>query len=67
MKSRLSNWNRNAVFDLLDEFSVGYGNRKRTASNETVPLCGIVENYRTFAEDFRRVSDFVEWLEDGEY
>ena len=43
------------------------GNRKRTASNETVPLCGIVEDYRTFAEDFKRVLEFVEWLEDGEY
>ena len=32
--------NRNSVFDLLDGFSAGYGNKKRTASNETVPLCG---------------------------
>ena len=27
-------------FDLLDGFSVGYGNKKRTASDEVVPLCG---------------------------
>lgn len=32
--------NRNSVFDLLDGFSVGYGNEKRTASDEVVPLCG---------------------------
>jgi len=48
----------------LDGFSVGYGNKKRTASNKTVPLCGIVEDYRTFVGDFRRVLEFVEWLED---
>ena len=29
-------------------------------------VCGIVEDYRTFAEDFKRVLEFVEWLEDGE-
>jgi len=27
-------------------------------------LCGIVEDYRTFAEDFKRVLEFVEWLEE---
>ncbi len=32
--------NRNLVFDLLDGFSVGYWNEKRTASDEVVPLCG---------------------------
>lgn len=32
--------NRNSVFDLLDGYSVGYGNEKRTASDEAVPLCG---------------------------
>lgn len=37
---------------------------KRTVSNEAVPLCGIVEDYRTFIEDFKRVLEFVEWLED---
>ena len=57
--------NRNAVFDLLDGFSAGYENEIRTASNEAVPLCGIVEDYRTFAEDFKRVLESVEWLEDG--
>lgn len=30
-------------------------------------VCGIVEDYRTFIEDFKRVLEFVEWLEDGEY
>lgn len=52
------------VFGGLDGFSVGYGNEKRTASDEVVPLCGIVEDYRTFIEDFKRVLEFVEWLED---
>ncbi len=28
-------------------------------------MCGIVEYYRTFVEDFKRVLEFVEWLEDG--
>ena len=51
-------------FNLLDGFSVGYGNEKRTASDEAVPLCGIVEDYRTFIEDFKRVLEFVEWLEE---
>ena len=46
------------------DFSVGYGNEKRAASSEAVPLCGIVEYYRTFVEDFKRVMEFVEWLED---
>lgn len=44
------------------DFSVGYGNEKRTASDEAVPLCGIVEDYRTIVEDFKRVMEFVEWL-----
>ena len=52
------------VFGGLDGFSVGYGNEKRTASDEVVPLCGIVEDYRTFVEDFKRVLEFVEWLEE---
>ena len=29
-----------------------------------IKLCGIVEDYRTFIEDFKRVLEFVEWLED---
>ncbi len=36
---------------------------KRTASDDVVPLCGIVEDYRTFIEDFKRELEFVEWLE----
>ena len=39
---------------------------KSAASEEAAPLCGIVEDYRTFVEDFKRVMEFVEWLEDGE-
>ena len=27
-------------------------------------MCGIVEDYRTFVEDFKRVLEFVEWLEE---
>ena len=26
-------------------------------------MCGIVEDYRTFIEDFKRELEFVEWLE----
>lgn len=44
------------------DFSVGYGNEKRVASSEAVPLREIVEDYRTFVEDFKRVMEFVEWL-----
>lgn len=36
---------------------------KRTASDDVVPLCGIVGDYRTFIEDFKRELEFVEWLE----
>lgn len=36
---------------------------KRTASDDVVPLCGIVVDYRTFIEDFKRELEFVEWLE----
>lgn len=35
---------------------------KRTASDDVVPLCGIVGDYRTFIEDFKRELEFVEWL-----
>ena len=31
---------RNGFFDLLDRFSVTYGNKKKTTSTEVVPLCG---------------------------
>lgn len=44
------------------DFSVGYGNEKRAASSEAVPLREIVEDYRTFVEDFKRIMEFVEWL-----
>lgn len=36
---------------------------KRTASDDVVPLCVIVGDYRTFIEDFKRELEFVEWLE----
>ena len=36
---------------------------KRTASDDVVPLCRIVGDYRTFIEDFKRELEFVEWLE----
>lgn len=36
---------------------------KRTASDDVVPLCGIVGDYRTFIEDFKRELEFMEWLE----
>ena len=35
---------------------------KRTASDDVVPLCGIVGDYRTFIEDFKRELELVEWL-----
>ncbi len=31
---------RNAVFDIMDKYSMSYGETKRTASSEAVPLCG---------------------------
>ncbi len=35
---------------------------KRTASDDVVPLCGIVGDHPTFIEDFKRELEFVEWL-----
>lgn len=32
--------NRNSIFDLLDRYSVSYGNEKGQPRNEVVPLCG---------------------------
>ena len=31
---------RNKFFDVLDKFTITYGDKKETAPNETVPLCG---------------------------
>ena len=47
----------------MDGFSVGYKNGKKDTSDDVVPLCGIVGDYRTFIEDFKRELEFVEWLE----
>jgi len=33
--------NRNKFFDILDRYSMSYGNKKGTSSNEDVPLCGL--------------------------
>ena len=30
----------NKFFDLMDKFSVGYGNKKEAASSDAVSLCG---------------------------
>ena len=41
--------------------------KKKTPLNQLIRrrfLCGIVEDYRTFVEDFKRVLEFVEWLEE---
>ena len=41
--------------------------KKKTPLNQLIKgrsLCGIVEDYRTFVEDFKRVLEFVEWLEE---
>lgn len=32
--------NRNSVFNIMDKYSITYGDEKGTASSETVPLCG---------------------------
>ena len=32
--------NRNKFFDILDRYSMSYGNKKGTSSDEDVPLCG---------------------------
>ncbi len=41
---------------------MSYGETKRTASAEAVPLCGIVPSYRTLLEDFGQFVEFIEWL-----
>ena len=41
--------------------------KKKTPLNQLIRrrfVCGIVEDYRTFVEDFKRVLEFVEWLEE---
>ena len=43
---------------------MSYGNIKGQPRNEVVLLCGIVEDYRTFVDDFKSVVEFVEWLEE---
>ena len=34
--------------------------KKGTSSNEDVPLCPIVTNYRTFVDDFMKIIQFIE-------
>ena len=38
--------------------------KKETSSFEDVPLCGILEEYRTFVEDFRKAADFCRKLDE---
>ncbi len=38
--------------------------KKETPSFEDVSLCGILEEYRTFVEDFRKVADFCRKLDE---
>ena len=43
--------NRNSIFELMDRFSISYGNNKRITSPKVVPLCVFYEEYRTFLEE----------------
>ena len=37
---------------------------KGTSSDEDVPLCPIVTDYRTFIDDLYKVLEFVEWYKE---
>ena len=50
--------------DVLNRYSISYGQEKGTSSNEDVPLCPIVTNYRTFIDDLYKVLEFVEWYKE---
>ncbi len=54
--------NRNEFFDILNRHSISYEKRKGTSSDEDVPLCAIVTDYRTFIDDLYKVLEFVEWV-----
>ena len=56
--------NRNKFFDILDRYSISYGKEKGTSSDEDVPLCPIVTNYRTFIDDMYKVLEFAEWVKE---
>ncbi len=52
-------------FDVLDRYSMSYGNKKGTSSNEDVPLCGLVTDYRTFYEEYMKCVEFYNWLKEN--
>ena len=43
---------------------MSYGHKKGTSSDEDVPLCPIVTNYRTFIDDMYKVLEFAEWVKE---
>ena len=44
---------------------MSYRNRKGTSSNEDVPLCGLITDYRTFYEGYLKCVEFYNWLKDN--
>lgn len=42
-------------FELLDRFSMTYGDKKGLPLSEAVPLCGVVNKNLTIFEDFNMV------------
>ena len=48
----------------IDRYSISYGKEKGTSSDEDVPLCPIVTNYRTFVDDMYKVLEFAEWVKE---
>jgi len=43
------------MFELLDRISGTYGDKKEPFLREAVPLCGVVNNYRTFIMDIETI------------
>ena len=49
---------------ILDRYSMSYG-KKGTSSDEDVPLCGLVTDYRTFYEEYMKCVEFYNWLKEN--
>ena len=43
---------------------MSYG-KKGTSSDEDVPLCGLVTDYRTFYEEYMKCVEFYNWLKEN--
>jgi len=53
--------NRNAIYDVFDEISVSYGNKKETDSEEPVSSCICLTDYRTFIDNLKAFVGFIDW------